>query len=198
MAKEKLYIKGIEVATTADIEELRTGSTAEPIMITSSGITISTTNNKAVLLQAINTLLMKEDYVAEWLATDTTQTVLNLYPNNTPVIFQLGGKGYNVNRVTLTDLAKNNNYINVSFYLDGSWAADGQTTADAGMLYYCEHVEDISYQGFYISKNEYLNKDIQNIFSATDLSTQNYVSMSGVRYFNPISLYQSLTVDNEV
>ena len=231
MAKEKLYIKGIEMAkadevrktqaevanvasdladykleintSLEDIKEevkdiIAEGGEAAPIFISSNGATISVENNQANLLEVMNTLLAKIDYATDWFTTNDTQTILDLYPGNLPIIFKLGTNSYKVNRITLQDASINNNYLGITFHLDGSWEKDGQTSAEPYMLSYYEHVEDISFAGFYVDKGEYNNKTLTNIYSNTGLTERLYVSMSGTRYYNPVNYYQTLTTDNDI
>lgn len=171
---------------------------AEPIVISSTGITISVANNHAALLNALNTLLQKEEYRNDWLATDDKQTTLELHLGSTFIDFKLGEQYYQVNRIVLRDPGVESKAIGVSFFLDGSWAADGQTSTDPFMEYYYEHIENISYTDFYFSKEDYNLKLINNIYSDLDMTVKDYVSMVGLRYFNPVDYYQTLTVDNEV
>ena len=231
MAKEKLYIKGIEMAkadevrktqaevanvasdladykleintSLEDIKEevkdiIAEGGEAAPIFISSNGATISVENNQSNLLEVINALLDKIDYATDWFTANDTQTTLDLYPGNLPIIFKLGTNSYKVNRVTLRDASVNNNYLGITFHLDGSWSKDGQTSTEPYMLSYYEHIEDISFAGFYVDKGEYNNKTLTNIYSNTGLTERLYVSMSGTRYYNPVNYYQTLTTDNDI
>lgn len=174
------------------------GGEAEPIFITSNGVNISVLQNQTSLTEALNSLLKRDKYPTAWFATEQTKGTYDIYPGNIPVIFQLGSKSYKVNRVVLRHDSQADYHIGVSFFLDGSWASDGQTSREPYMESYYEHVEDISYTEFYISKEEYTNQRLEHVYSDAILMAQDYVSMNGLRYYNPVDFYQTLTTNNEV
>lgn len=174
------------------------GGEADPIFIISNGVNVSTLQNQTSLTTALNSLLKRDKYPTTWFATEQNKGTYDIYPGNIPVIFQLGGKSYKVNRVVLRHDSLTDNHIGVSFFLDGSWSADGQTSREPYMESYYEHVEDISYTDFYIDKNEYSNQKLEHIYSDTTLVAQDYVTMNGLRYYNPVDFYQTLTTNNEI
>ena len=130
------------------------GGEAEPIIINATGITVSVANNETALLDALNTLLTKQEYNDAWLTNSTDDTHLDLYPGNTQIIFKLGEQSHNVNKITIYDRGEGDYALDITFFLDGSWAANGQTSTEPYMESYYEHVEDIYYAGFGISKEE--------------------------------------------
>lgn len=174
------------------------GGEADPIFISSTGVNISVLQNQTSLVEALNSLLKRDKYPTTWFATGQIQGTYDIYPGNIPVIFQLGSKSYRVNRVLLRHDLPDDEHIGVSFFLDGSWASDGQTSREPYMESYYEHVEDISYTGFYINKTEYTNQKLENIYSDTTLTARDYVQMNGLRYYNPVDFYQTLTTSNEI
>lgn len=174
------------------------GGAADPIFISSTGINISIIQNKDALLNALNSLLKRDKYPTDWLAVDTAKTTYDIYPGNVPVIFLLENKSYAVNHIIIRDNNVDSTYLGVSFFLDGSWAKDGQTSREPYMESYYEHIEDISYTEFYISKEEYRNQELLNIYSDNALTLQDYVPMNGQRYYNPVDYYQTLTTNNEI
>ena len=175
------------------------GGEADPIIISSTGITISVANNEVALLEALNTLLKKGEYNDAWLATSMVDNVhLDIYPGNTPIIFKLGEQSHKVNKITLYDKGISDNALSATFFLDGSWAVNGQTSTEPYMEFYYEHVEDISYAGFSFAKEDYLNQELTAIYSDSMLVDKGYINMSGTRYHSPVSAYQSLTTNNEV
>ena len=174
------------------------GGAADPIFISSTGINISITQNKDALLHALNTLLKRDKYPTDWLSVDTAKTTYDIYPGNVPIIFLLENKSYAVNRVIIRDDGKDMAHLGISFFLDGSWAKDGQTSREPYMESYYEHIVDISYTDFYIKKEEYRSQMLANIYSNQELTMQEYVSMRGQRYYNPVDYYQTLTTSNEI
>ena len=186
-------------AITEEVKQIvMEGGDAAPIIINATGTTVSITNNETALLEALNTLLTKEDYTDTWLTTDTTTTSLDLYPGNTTIIFKLSGQSYRVNRITLYNYSSGDYHLGATFFLDGSWATDGQTSTEPFMESYYEHIENISYPNFGLSKEEYLNKKLENIYSDGMLVTKGNITIAGTRYYNPTAFYQTLTVDNEI
>lgn len=174
------------------------GGEAEPIIINATGITVSVANNEAALLDALNTLLTKQEYNDAWLTNSTDDTHLDLYPGNTQIIFKLGEQSHNVNKITIYDRGEGDYALDITFFLDGSWAANGQTSTEPYMESYYEHVEDIYYAGFGISKEDYRNKEILEIFSDGMLVEKGYINMGGTRYYSPVTTYQTLTTNNDI
>ena len=174
------------------------GGEGEPIIISSTGITISVANNETALLDALNTLLEKEEFNDAWLTNSTDDTHLDLYPGNTQIIFKLGEQSHRVNKITIYDRGSGDYALDATFFLDGSWAATGQTSTEPYIEFYYEHVEDISYQGFGISKEEYRNGKLTAVYSDGMLVEKGYINMSGTRYYSPVMTHQTLTTNNEI